>query len=128
MLETQSKVEYKMLAGPALLPLVAKMSKQGEPLPNLALMVAFVAEVDGEIVSHCVIQSLPVLEPSHAEIGHSTDLRQLVRMAKEWIMQSGAPRVIVRTSEVCVLKDMVKREEMPVLSGMCYDWRREDHV
>lgn len=125
MIDTKAKVEYKMLAGPSLKPLLEKMLSQGEPMPNIALMVAFVAVDDeGEIVAHCVLQSLPVAEPTKAEPGYGEHLGPLFEMMKDFIIKSGAPRVLSHTGHPA-MKRMLERAGAMPCSDQFFDWRKE---
>jgi hypothetical protein len=125
MIDTKEKVEYKMLAGPSLEPLLRKMVEQGEPLPNIVLTVAFVAvDESGEIKAHCVLQSLPVAEPMNAEVGYGEHLKPLFEMMKDFVLKSGAPRVLSHTSHPA-MRRMLEREGAMALGDQLYDWRKD---
>lgn len=93
------EVTYEMLAGPTLQPLRELLDAMGEPQwVNPALVIAFVAkDNEGNIVGHVVLQSVPLAEPMKADPGWGFTLKPLFEMAQNFILESGAKRVIMHT-------------------------------
>ena len=115
------ELQYRTYAGADLPKVFDYLESLGEPLPNPALSIAFTAETtDGEIVAISIVQSLPIVEPFHAEPGHGDALGPLFQHTVEWLLASGAPRVWAHTSH---------RAMSRMLTGLCGpDARIEDEV
>lgn len=117
---------FHTYAGPSFEKLARKMAADGEPLPgNPILCVGFGAENEaGDIVAYIVVQSIPLVEPAKAEPGSGEAMAELFNMAREFIMDSKAPRVIMH-SEHAAMKRMIHRTKAKVFPGEFFDWRRD---
>lgn len=117
-----SNVQYRMLAGESMEPLLIKLQAEGQPLPNPLLSVAFIGEVDGRIVSHAIIHSLPIVEYVHAEEKFGDTIKSLVERCRDFILKSGAPRVLAHTDHRA-MKRIMERIGFEQSEVIWYEWR-----
>lgn len=115
-------VQYRMLAGDSMKPLLEKLEADGQPLPNPLLSMAFVGELDGKIVSHAIIHSLPIIEYVHAEEKFGETIKTLVERCQDFILKSGAPRVLAHTDHRA-MKRLMERIGFYQSPFIWFEWR-----
>lgn len=121
-------LHYETYAGPSMVKVAEHLARLGEPQPNPLLSIAFTLEdADGEIHALAVVQSLPVIEPMTADPGYGYALHRLADMVRDFILDSGAPRVLAHTSYDS-MKQRLLAEGATEISDPVYDWRRPEEV
>jgi hypothetical protein len=118
-------LEYVQYAGPSMAKVIEYLDTIDEPLPNALLSVGFGLEDKGEIKALSLIQSLPFIEPFHAQPGYGHHLKTLFDMTREFIIGSQAKRIITHSQPKCAIADRLKKEPgVIVMTDEFYDWRR----
>lgn len=117
-------VTYHTYAGPTIQKVLEYLDALGEPQPNALLSVAFGAEDKGDIKAISLIQSLPIVEPFHAEPGFGHHLGKLFEMTQEFIIGSNAKRVLMHTGHPAMKKMLQMQEGVEIMGDTVYDWQR----
>lgn len=117
-------VKYRILTGDDLKPLLQKMADRFEVVPDPRLMVAFVAEVDGEIVAEIAIQQVTLVEPAHAEDGYGDQIGKLFEMAQEFILKSGFKRVLMHPEHPAMKRMLTRADAHPFAEF--WQWLRDE--
>ena len=115
-------VDGKLVPNPDFDKVIAHLDKLEQPHPNQLMTVAFCAEEDGVITDFCIIQSLPFAEPFHGPNGDR--LAVIFETAKDFILGSGAPRVLMHTDNRA-MKRMLVRAGATEMTDTFFDWIRK---
>ncbi len=116
-------MNYRVLTGENLEPLLEKMRSRGEPVPDKRLCAAFVAQEGERIVAELMIQKVDLIEPVTAEPGYGHVLGELFQMAQEFIEQSNVNRVLMHP-EHRVMKRWLHRIKASPFAEF-WQWLRE---
>ncbi len=106
------------------------LAKLGEPEPHFLLSCAWTAEdAKGEIVGLSQAQSILVIEPfKMVTSSYSYDgaevLGNLFEMTQEFIVKSGAPRVLMHTGHPAMKRMLTRKVGAVRMTDEFFDWRK----
>ena len=128
MTQNRPHIEYRQYAGVEDFAPTTRLSRYlralGQFPTNPLLSVAHTAEsADGDIHAVAVIHSLPIVEPFHADPGYGFTLGELFNLTEGFLLQSGAPRVLMHTEHRAMQRMLLQAGAEPWPVSM-YQWLR----